>query len=203
VILREGNLKLTASVRHIRLRACIRIGEISRDLETPQGKHSADDRTKSKEQTLSDAGIANRTAYDYEELAGGREEQAQEVATAAADAYFATDQPLSTVETLTRFRLRLSSPMSAVRPRGNVPKSPLRWTIERASIEFKLAANTLRKVLNQGGAEPDQTGCYSTQLYWERKEAVWKRRICAPKTSGIEQQTSNKKSVLLQLAIYQ
>ena len=53
--------------------------------------------------------------------------------------------------------------MAAVqRPRGNVPASPLRWSIERASGEFKLAANTLRKILNQGGAEPDH-GCYTTQ----------------------------------------
>ena len=53
--------------------------------------------------------------------------------------------------------------MVVVRPRGNVPKAVLRWTIERASGEFKLATGTLRKMLNQGGAEPDKTGCYTTQ----------------------------------------
>jgi len=52
--------------------------------------------------------------------------------------------------------------MAIARPRGNVLKAPLRWTIERASIEFKLAPNTLRKFLNQGGAEPDQGGCFTT-----------------------------------------
>jgi hypothetical protein len=52
--------------------------------------------------------------------------------------------------------------MVALRARGNVPKAPLRWSIDRWSTEFKLAANTLRKYLTQGGAEPDQTGCYTT-----------------------------------------
>ena len=52
--------------------------------------------------------------------------------------------------------------MAIPRPRGNVPKAPLRWRIDRASIEFKLAPNTLRKFLNQGGAEPDQGGCFTT-----------------------------------------
>ena len=49
-----------------------------------------------------------------------------------------------------------------VRPRSNVPSKPLRWSIERASREFKLAQNTLRKYLHQGGAEPDADGCFST-----------------------------------------
>jgi hypothetical protein len=47
-------------------------------------------------------------------------------------------------------------------PDSNVPSKVLRWSVERASREFKLAPNTLRKILNQSGAEPDQTGCYST-----------------------------------------
>jgi hypothetical protein len=63
----------------IRLRACIRIGEISRELETHQGLRSNDE-TKSKEQTLKDAGISRVSAFRYEELTGGREEQAQAVA---------------------------------------------------------------------------------------------------------------------------
>ena len=54
-----------------------------------------------------------------------------------------------------------------VKPRGNVSSKPLRWTVEAASREFKLAANTLRKILNQGGAEPDQGGCFSTQQICE------------------------------------
>jgi hypothetical protein len=61
------------------------IGEISRDLETAQGARTelgADGRTKSKEETLADAGISTSTANRYEELAGGKEKQAQDVATA-------------------------------------------------------------------------------------------------------------------------
>jgi hypothetical protein len=53
--------------------------------------------------------------------------------------------------------------MEAVRPRGDVSAQAWRWSIERASGEFKLAANTLRKILNQGGAKPDAGGCYTTQ----------------------------------------
>jgi len=53
--------------------------------------------------------------------------------------------------------------MAAVRPRGNVPMRPLRWTIEAVGREFKLAQNTVRKILHQGGAEPDGNGCFSTE----------------------------------------
>src|SRR5215469_8363697 len=47
-------------------------------------------------------------------------------------------------------------------PRSNVPPQNLRWSIDRASREFKLAPNTLRKYLHQADAEPDEGGCYST-----------------------------------------
>jgi hypothetical protein len=53
--------------------------------------------------------------------------------------------------------------MAVVKPRGNVPAAVLRWSIDRAASEFKLAANTLRKILNQGGAEADAGGCFSTE----------------------------------------
>ena len=53
--------------------------------------------------------------------------------------------------------------MPAARPHGNVPVKALKWTIERASDEFKLAPNTLRKFLRQGGVEADRAGCFSTQ----------------------------------------
>jgi hypothetical protein len=38
----------------------------------------------------------------------------------------------------------------------------LRWTIERAAAEFKIAPGTLRKSLGQSGAEPDTGGCFTT-----------------------------------------
>jgi hypothetical protein len=40
---------------------------------------------------------------------------------------------------------------------------PLKWTIEAVGREFKLAQNTVRKILHQGGAEPDASGCFSTE----------------------------------------
>ena len=51
---------------------------------------------------------------------------------------------------------------SVQRPRGNVPTSPLRWSIERGANEFKIGHATLRKLLRQAGLEPDEGGCYST-----------------------------------------
>ena len=74
--------------RKIRLRACIRIGEISRDLETSKGganpQATLPSDWKSKSETLAEAGIATSTAHDYEHLAGGKEKQAQDVGEAAA-----------------------------------------------------------------------------------------------------------------------
>jgi hypothetical protein len=47
-------------------------------------------------------------------------------------------------------------------PKTNVPAQALRWSLNRASNEFRLAPQTLRKFLHQSGIEPDATGCYST-----------------------------------------
>ena len=47
-------------------------------------------------------------------------------------------------------------------PRSNVPPQNLKWSLDRASREFKLAPNTLRKYLHQSDADPDEDGCYST-----------------------------------------
>lgn len=81
----------------IKLRASIRIGELSREL--PHGRPGpkpdknqldANDCAQfDKENVLQTAGIKLRTAEDYEQLSGGREEQAQKVATTAAEYYFA------------------------------------------------------------------------------------------------------------------
>lgn len=82
-------------VREIHLRACVRIGELSRDLDQAQTVRNADGATvrlpaggKSKAAALADAGISTSTAQRYEELAGGREEQAQAAGRAAMEAYF-------------------------------------------------------------------------------------------------------------------
>jgi hypothetical protein len=83
-------------VREIHLRACVRIGVLSRDLDQAQTVRQADGATvrlpaggKSKAAALADAGISTSTAQRYEELAGGREEQAQAAGRAAMEAYFA------------------------------------------------------------------------------------------------------------------
>jgi|SRR6516162_9655059 hypothetical protein len=47
-------------------------------------------------------------------------------------------------------------------PRSNVPVQNLKWSIDRASREFRLAQNTLRKYLHQGDVEPDADGCFTT-----------------------------------------
>jgi hypothetical protein len=77
----------------IRLRACQRIGELSRDLEKVVtiggGKVGIPIDGKPKEQTLAEAGISTSTAQRYEELAGPKEEQAMHICAAATDNYFA------------------------------------------------------------------------------------------------------------------
>jgi len=50
----------------------------------------------------------------------------------------------------------------AIRPRGNVPPEALRWTIERASIEFATTQDTLKKSLSQASVSCGPDGCYST-----------------------------------------
>jgi hypothetical protein len=53
-------------------------------------------------------------------------------------------------------------PMS--RPsKSNVPEAALRWSIERAGIEFGLASQTLRKSLAKSSAAPDANRLFSTR----------------------------------------
>ena len=52
--------------------------------------------------------------------------------------------------------------MAVVRPRGNIPRKPLRWSIDAAAPEFTMSVNTLRKLLNQASVAPGDDGCYST-----------------------------------------
>jgi hypothetical protein len=47
--------------------------------------------------------------------------------------------------------------------RCNVPPDPLKWSVDRAAVEFKLAPHTLRKNLIKDGAEPDAGFCYTTE----------------------------------------
>ena len=74
------------------MRASIRIGEISRELDKAErvrtDLHPSDGRQTKTEQ-LEAAGISTSTANRYEQLTGGREEQAQKVASNAAEHYLA------------------------------------------------------------------------------------------------------------------
>jgi hypothetical protein len=45
----------------------------------------------------------------------------------------------------------------------NVPQAPLRWSVERASIEFSKTSHTLRRALAKNSATPDADGLYSTR----------------------------------------
>jgi hypothetical protein len=72
----------------IHLRACVRIGELSRELERAEpggagGGSKIPPVGISKTQALADAGVPTSTAHRYEELAGGREQQAQAAGRAA------------------------------------------------------------------------------------------------------------------------
>src|SRR5262249_50292606 len=74
----------------VKLRASIKIGELSRELEKAQGFAATilpNDRKNTKTEALKQAGIPISTANDYEQLTGGREEQAQKVGTNAASAF--------------------------------------------------------------------------------------------------------------------
>lgn len=101
--------ELEVWVREIHLRACVRIGELSRELERaePGGAGGGSKFPAvgiSKAQALADAGISTSTAHRYEELAGGREEQAQAAGRAAMEAYFAQSRADGAPPTMTGLR---------------------------------------------------------------------------------------------------
>ena len=47
--------------------------------------------------------------------------------------------------------------------KSNVSEAALRWSVERAGIEFGLTSATLRKALNKNSAAPDKEGLFTTQ----------------------------------------
>jgi hypothetical protein len=91
----------------IRLRACQRIGKISRDLEKLQGARTEllpTDGKKSKAETLAEAGISTSTAQRYEQLAGPKEEQAAKVDRSGGEAYYGKQQEAKRPITFTGLR---------------------------------------------------------------------------------------------------
>ncbi len=96
-------------VREIHLRACVRIGELVRELDTAQGERA--DLTSSmrvdevsKSQAIADAGISKGAAYNYEALAGGRDERAQAAGKAASEHYYAQSRAKSEPPTMAGLR---------------------------------------------------------------------------------------------------
>ena len=92
----------------IKLRASVRIGELVRELDSAKpgpmaGDTSGRPEVTSKAKAIANAGLSKSTAYDYQELAGPREEQAQKAAHAGAENYFAqarADRTPATMEGL-------------------------------------------------------------------------------------------------------
>ena len=118
-------------VREIHLRACVRIGELSRDLDQAQTVRQAEGATvrlpaggKSKAAALADAGISTSTAQRYEELAGGREEQAQAVGRAAMEAYFTRSRAEGVPPTMPGLRSAVRDAVQATL--GSPPPRPKR-----------------------------------------------------------------------------
>ncbi len=122
-------------MREIHLRACVRIGVLSRDLDQAQTVRQADGATvrlpaggKSKAEALADAGISTSTAQRYEELAGGREEQAQAAGHAAMEAYFAQSRADGAPPTMAGLRGAVRGALQATlgppTPRTKRPSPP-------------------------------------------------------------------------------
>ncbi len=96
-------------VREIHLRACVRIGELVRELDTAQGERT--DLTSSqrgdevsKSQALADAGLSKSSAHRMEQLAGGRDERAQAAGKAASENYYAQSRAKSEPPTMAGLR---------------------------------------------------------------------------------------------------
>lgn len=119
-------------IREIHLRACVRIGVLSRDLDQAQTVRQADGATvrlpaggKSKAAALADAGISTSTAQRYEELAGGRQEQAQAASHAAMEAYFAKSRAERAPPTMAGLRgAMLDAVQATIGPPPPRPKRP-------------------------------------------------------------------------------
>ncbi len=106
--------EMQAWVAEIHLRACVRIGELSRELETAQGIRTSSEQSDkvTKNEALKVAGISRSTAHDYEQLAGGREAQGQHAAVAALEHYTATAKQAGDVPTMRGLRVAVRKAVS-------------------------------------------------------------------------------------------
>lgn len=95
--------------REIHLRACVRIGELVRELDAAQGERvdltsSGQPEQVAKRQAIADAGIPQSTAYDYQALADGRDRRAQAAGKAASEHYYAQSRAKSKPPTMAGLR---------------------------------------------------------------------------------------------------
>jgi hypothetical protein len=95
----------------IRLRACMRIGELSRELEKalPNKGHGVISSEKIKEQSLKNAGISTATANRYEQLVGPPEQEASDIVSAAAENYFAKSRESNEPPTMNGLKSALTT----------------------------------------------------------------------------------------------
>jgi len=128
-------------VREIHLRACVRIGVLSRDIEAAERRRGDDGRLLptgenqvTKAQALGEAGVSTATAARYEELAGvsatvaaiagDRAAQAEAAGKAAMEAYFAQSRAERAPPTMAGLRGAVRGALQATL--GPLPTRPKR-----------------------------------------------------------------------------
>jgi hypothetical protein len=124
-----NNAEAERQFAEIKLRAVIKIGKLSRELERAKaGRRPANSSDRSeeltKEQALAQAGIPVSTAHDYEQLTGGKEEQGQIAAASATEVYFAEQREKQ--EPATMAGLKTAIKTALVQTLGEPPPKPKR-----------------------------------------------------------------------------
>jgi hypothetical protein len=146
-------------VSEIHLRACVRIGEISRELEksafVPRQGASLPSGGKTKAEALAEAGISTSAANRYEEIAGGKEARGIAAANAAAEAHFAKARQDNKPATLSSLRgaihQALVETLGEPPPRRKRAKKHVMSHYEAAFIDF---AGALRQIVERGDDAP-------------------------------------------------
>lgn len=123
----RDDAELEIWVSEIKLRACGRIGELSRALDKSEqssgGRHPNGGKP-TKTQTLADAGISTSTAGRYEELAGGPTVNGHKAAEAATDRYFAEQRTARKAPTMNGLRDAVRNARDLVEPASNDRRAP-------------------------------------------------------------------------------
>jgi hypothetical protein len=138
----------------IKMRAIIKIGELSRDLEKadpgPEPKDTSHRREVSKTKALKEAGISKSAANRYEQLAGPREKQAQAAVGAAIELAYAkareTDTPITTKQINSAVKKAVSETLGE-------PVKPKKSQRELSPVDDAV----LTRIANHLGLEARQT----------------------------------------------